>query len=249
VLEPDEVMAAIGPRTRVLCMTWVHSLSGWAIDLEAIGAICRAHGVLFVVNGSQAVGVRSLDVGSAPIDALVSVGWKWLLGPYATGFCWLRPDLLAALQYNQTYWLTMLSSDDLGREDLDLTLRDDVGARRYDVFATANFFNFAPWAASIDYLLEHRVERVRAHDEALVQRLIDGLDRRKYRLTSPEQGPQRSTLVFVEPVDRGRVQEVYRALQDARVHVALRAGALRLSPHVYNTAADIDRALAAFDRA
>ena len=121
VLEPEEVEAAIGRGTRLLCLTWVHSLSGWAIDLEAIGAICRAR-VTFVVNGAQAVGVRPIDVRTAPIDSLISVGWKWLLGPYATGFCWIRHDLLTRLRYNQTYWLSMLNADDLGREQLDLTL-------------------------------------------------------------------------------------------------------------------------------
>jgi cysteine desulfurase / selenocysteine lyase len=248
VLEPNEVKAAIGPSTRLLCLTWVHSLSGWAIDLEAIGAICRARGIVFVVNGAQAVGVRPIDVRTALIDVLISVGWKWLLGPYATGFCWIRAELLAKLRYNQTYWLSMLTADDLGREQLDLTLRDDPGAARYDVFATANFFNFKPWAASVEYLLDHGVETARRYDDALVQRLIEGLDRRKYKVTSPEAGPQRSTLVFVQPADRRRAVDIYHALQTERVYAAFRAGALRFSPHIYNTPEDIDRALTALHR-
>jgi selenocysteine lyase/cysteine desulfurase len=248
VLDPEEVEAAIGPRTRLLCLTWVHSLSGWAIDLEAIGAICRERGVTFVVNGAQAVGVRPIDVRTAPIDALISVGWKWLLGPYGTGFCWIRPELLERLRYNQTYWLSMLNADDLGSEQLDLTLRTDPGAARYDVFATANFFNFKPWAASMEYLLEFGIEAARSHDEALVQRLIDGLDRRKFKVTSPEAGSRRSTLVFVEPANRERAKDIYNALQAARVHVAFRAGALRFSPHIYNTAEDMERALTVLHR-
>ena len=208
VLQPDEVAAAIGPRTKLLCLTWVHSLSGWTIDLDAIGRLCRAKiRVAFVVNASQALGARSLDVATAPVDALVCAGWKWLLGPYATGFCWVSPDLLAKLQYNQIYWLSMLTADDLGREQLDLTLRDNPGAARYDVFATANFFNFKPWAAAIEYLLGHGIGIVREHDDALVQQIIDGLDRRKFVVTSPEAGQRRSTLVFIEPRQRGRAEK------------------------------------------
>lgn len=245
VPDADEIAAAISPRTRLLCLTWVHSLSGWTIDLHAIGRVCREHGVLFVVNASQALGARPLDVGRAPVDALIAAGWKWLLGPYATGFCWIAPSVRESLVYNQRYWLAMLTSDDLGRETIDLAMRDDVGARRYDVFCPANFFNFVPWTASLDFVSGLGIETIQAHDQALVQRLIDGLDRRCFRVTSPEAGDQRSTLVFIQPGDdRSQAPALHRALGEAGVHVALRAGALRLSPHLYNRPDDIDRALA-----
>jgi Selenocysteine lyase len=249
VLTPEEVKAAIGPRTKLLCLTWVHSLSGYAIDLTAIGRICRNHGVLFVVNASQALGVRSIDVATAPIDALVSVGFKWLCGPYGTGFCWIRPDVLRRVAFNQTYWLAMLTSDDLAREDLDLTLKGEVGARRYDVFGTANFFNFHPLATAIEYVSRLGVDRVAAHDSALVQRFVDGLDRHRYRLLSPESGPARSTLVFFSPLDGNDAPRVLQSLRAARIYVAPRAGALRLSPHLHNTEDDIDRVLTALDMA
>ena len=101
--------------------------------------------------------------------------------------------------------------------------------------------------ASLEYLLGRGVEATRSHDEALVQRL-DGLDRRKFKVTSPEAGPQRSTLVFVEPRERARAKDIYDALQATQVHAAFRAGALRFSPHIYNTADDIDRALTVLQR-
>lgn len=249
VLAPEEVRAAIGARTKLLCLTWVHSLSGYAIDLMAIGEICRDHGVLFVVNASQALGVRPIDVATAPVDALVSVGFKWLCGPYGTGFCWIRPDVLRRVTFNQTYWLAMLTSDDLAREDLDLTLQAEVGARRYDVFGTANFFNFHPLATAIEYVSGVGVDRVAAHDTALVQRFIDGLDRRRYRLLSPEAGSARSTLVFFSPLDRNNAADVQRTLRAAGIHVAPRAGALRVSTHLYNASDDIDRALTALNAA
>ena len=89
VIAPDELAAAITPRTRLFCTTWVHSFSGCAIDLEALGTICRERDVLFVVNGSQGLGARPLDLSAAPVDAFTSVGFKWLCGPYGTGFAWV----------------------------------------------------------------------------------------------------------------------------------------------------------------
>jgi|APTNR8051073442_1049403.scaffolds.fasta_scaffold05715_4 selenocysteine lyase/cysteine desulfurase len=249
VLDADEIAAAIGPRTRLLCLTWVHSFSGHAIDLDAIGRLCREQGVLFVANAAQAIGVRPLDVSTAPVDAVVGVGWKFLCGPYGTGFAWMRPEVRRVLRYNQSYWLNMLTSDDLGRDALDLTLRADVGARRYDVFGTANFFNFVPFGAAVTYLAGLRLERVRDYVNSLVQRFVDGLDRDLYRLISPERGTGRSTLIVISHRDRARNEAVHAALRAKGIHVAVRAGALRVAPHLYNTPADIDRALDAFDRA
>jgi cysteine desulfurase/selenocysteine lyase len=102
---PAEIEDQISPRTRVLCCSWVFSFFGAAIDLKSIGAMCRQRGVLFVVNGSQAVGAREIDVSRLPVDALVSCGFKWQCGPYATGFAWIRSEVLDDLTYEQTYWL------------------------------------------------------------------------------------------------------------------------------------------------
>ncbi len=161
VLTADEIDGAIGTRTRLLCLTWVHSLSGFTIDLEAIGRVCRAKGVIFVVNGSQAVGVRPISVEthrSMPSSRSASNGCAV---PTEPGFAGFARDLRETLACTQTYWLSMLTSDDLAKDDLDLTLREDAGARRWDVFGTANFFNFHAWGAALDFLDDRRLGRHR----------------------------------------------------------------------------------------
>src|SRR5262245_53395892 len=86
VLQADELAAQISPSTRLLCTTWVHSFSGHAVDEQALGRVCRERNILFVMNCSQALGARPFRVADAPVDAIVSVGHKWLCGPYAAGF-------------------------------------------------------------------------------------------------------------------------------------------------------------------
>lgn len=246
VLEPEELLAAITPRTRLLCTTWVHSFSGHTIDLEGIGEICRERGIVFLLNASQGLGASPLDTRAAPIDGLVSAGFKWLCGPYGTGVCWLRPELRERLVRIKAYWLAMQTQEELGGEIADVALKDGLGGRAFDVFGTANFFNFKPFAAAVEHLLEIGIERVRAHDQELVSRLIAGLPD-SYRLSSPADGPRRSTLVFVSHRDRRRNHDLHAALAAAGVHAALRNGALRFSPHLYNTHADVDRALTVLD--
>jgi selenocysteine lyase/cysteine desulfurase len=248
VPSPEEIAAALQPSTRVLCMSWVHSFSGHTADIEAIGALCRKRDVLFLVNATQGIGARPLDVAALPVDALVCSGWKWLCGPYATGFAWLRPRLRDGLEYNQAYWLAMQTATDLGGTGDDLEPPDDLGARKYDIFGTANFLNFHPWAEAIGLILDIGVDRIEEHDQALVSRLVEGLDRSRFDLLSPEQGPGRSTLVFASHRDAARNEAVYRWLREEGVDIALRRGRLRLSPHFYNTSADVDRALSALKR-
>jgi cysteine desulfurase / selenocysteine lyase len=243
VLEPDEIASAIGPATRALCLTWVHSFSGWTIDLHAIGAICRDRNIVFVLNASQAVGARPLDVSTTPVDAVVSVGFKWLCGPYGTGFCWLRPDLRSQLTSGKAYWLSMLTADDLVRP-LDVQYTPSSSSRAFDVFGTANFFNFVPWTAAIEYLSEYGIARVAEYDQSLVGRLLERIDRARYSIVSPLEGSRRSTLVVVTHRDPSRNEVAYAALKQANIHVAMRAGSLRIAPHLYNSVEEIDAAAA-----
>jgi cysteine desulfurase/selenocysteine lyase len=201
-----------------------------------------------VVNASQALGARALDVRAAPVDAVVCVGFKWLCGPYGTGFCWMKPDLLASLRFNQSYWLAGMTADDLGREGVEVRLPEGPPtARTYDVFGTANFFNFKPWAASVEYLSAQGVDRIAAHDQALVDQFISGLDAKKYDLTSPRSGEARSTLVFVSHRDSRRNDEIHAKLKSAGIGAAYRNGKLRFSPHLYNTSEDVAKALSVLD--
>lgn len=182
----------------------------------------------------------AFDVEAMPFDALVSCGFKWLCGPYATGFAWIAPELREMLDNNQAYWLAHLEG---GLERmLDYTLREDLGAAAFDVFCTANFLNFMPWTASVELIAELGVDRVAEHDQSLVSRLAGGLPE-AYEVLSPAEGPARSTLVFVTHRDASRNPAVHAALGEVGVDVALREGSLRLSPHLYNADADVDRAL------
>lgn len=241
-LTAAQLEAELTPATRVFCSSWVFSFTGEAIDLDAIGRLCRERGVLFVVNASQAIGARPLDLGAAPVDALVSCGFKWLCGPYGTGFCWLAPGLAERLDYEQAYWLTQSQTSDLSQEG-GYALRDDLGAARYDVFCTANFLNFAPWRASIELLLEIGIDRISAHDQTLVERLINGLRDTGWQLVSPRTEPERSTLVLVRHPDPEYTATTATALTHGGIDIAQRAGSLRLSPHLYNTTSDVDRVL------
>jgi hypothetical protein len=130
VVDPDDLAEALGApgagRPRVLCLSWVHSFTGHATDLAALGALCRARGVAFVVNTTQGLGARRLDLPSLPVDAVVNAGWKWLCGPYGTGFL-LAPARAAGAAHGQP---ALLARQPYGRRPPGLGRRRGGGLPR-----------------------------------------------------------------------------------------------------------------------
>jgi selenocysteine lyase/cysteine desulfurase len=239
-VEPQQLSRAISPRTRLFCTSWVNSFSGGAIDVAGIGQICRDSNVIFVLNAAQGLGARVLDLQALAVDAVTCCGFKWLCGPYATGFCWLRPALRESLTSQHAYWLAMQAGKPLDRMR-DYSLRTDLGARAWDVFCTANFFNFVPWTAAIEYLLQAGPESVARYDEQLVTQLLQSLDEDRFELISPRTQPQRSTLIVMRPRKPQEAGVWQERLSLAGFDVAVREGNLRISPHLHNSPEDIAR--------
>ncbi len=228
-LEPDCLRAALSDRTRVVCTSWVFSFTGRTADVRALVEVCRERDdITFVLNGSQAVGARPTDVRELGVDALVSCGFKWLCAPYATGFAWLRPELIRRLEYEQGYWLAQV--DEIANPPDRYELRDDLGAAAYDVFCTANLSTYPAFERAVSLLLDFGLDQVERHDQALVDLLIDGLPA-GWRLQSPKAEPERSTLVLLEPDRPDTVGRALERLNAAGVDAAERTGKVRVSPH------------------
>jgi len=239
VLSPQEVGKTITPLTRLLCVSHVHSFTGITLEIEKMAEICRKKKIIFVVNISQSVGAMPVNVAALGADAIVAAGYKWLCGPYGTGFCWMKPELRERLQLNQAYWIAFLSQEELKNEG-PLCWKEVTSARKFDVFATANYFNFVPFKTCVDYWLDIGLGTVRTHNQKLVDKLIEGLDPDQYVLISPREGRLRSDLVVISHREKSRNNDIFQQLSRQGITTALWKGNLRVSPHLYNTGEEID---------
>lgn len=238
-IQPQELAREISAKTRLFCTSWVNPFTGYAIDVTGIGQACANRHVLCVLNASQALGARVLDIRASAVDAVTCNGSKWLCGPYGTGFCWLKPDLRESLVPRHAYWLNMLT----GPPDRirDYSLRTDLGARAWDVFCPANFFNFIPWAASIEYLLQAGPASVAFYDDQLIAQILQRVDDQRFQVMSPVKAPQRSTIVILQLRKAGDVSKLFDRLTTAGLDIAAGEDTLRISPHLHNTSQDIER--------
>ena len=123
-------------------------------------------------------------------------------------------------------------------------LEFEPGAWRFDVNETANFLNLAPATASLKLLREITVPAIEAHVRTLLNRLAEGLPSR-FHIVSDQTPTHRSNLLYLAAEDEASTATAYQRLRDEQIIVAQREGAIRVSPFLYNTVADIDRLLEA----
>lgn len=237
LLDEDALLAAIErPGVRVLSVSWVGFATGVVADLERLGAACRARGIRFVVDAIQGLGALMLDIRRTNIDILACGAQKWLLSPWGSGFTWVRRDLVRQLAPQPVSWLAVAGSDDFSRLlQYDMTWRDD--ARRFEQI-TLPFQDFAGMAASLELLHELGPANVARHIHERTSEILDGAAKLGIPLVTPR--GRHAGIACVRPDD---AEATSARLNEARVSHSVREGTIRLSPHCYTTAQDVQLAL------
>jgi selenocysteine lyase/cysteine desulfurase len=220
--------ASLKPGIRVFCTSWVDSFTGRILDLHELGRICHANGTSFVVNVSQGLGNRLFSLSGLPVDALSCSGSKWLCGPYGTGFAWISDRLISEMSPVQYYWQANRTEAAL----MEGALAFDVAYPTYDVFATANFFNYVPWTSAVECLLETGIGAIAKHVDEWVLAFRGGLKASPYEVSGGT-GSALSALIIITHQDATKNQTIYEQARSAGIDVALRRGKIRISPHFF----------------
>lgn len=229
------LLEAVDRSTAVVALPHVHWTDGTRFDLEAVAGRAREVGAAVVVDGTQSVGALPFDVGRIRPDALVCAGYKWLLGPYSTAVGWFGPRFDDGVPLEET-WMAREASDDFQRL-VDYRDAYQPGARRYDVGEVANFALLPGLLASLELVLEWRPERIQAYTAELVAELLELARERGFAVEDP--AFRASHLFGIRMRPDVELDALKAALDAAGVVASLRGSALRVSPHVYNDAADV----------
>ena len=240
--DEDALVTAIAttPKLKVVTVSWVGFAHGYRLDLARIGAACRARGdVTFVVDAMQGMGVVPMEARAWQVDIVACGAQKWLLSPWGSGFVWMRRELVQVLDPNPVGWMSPEGTDDFSKL-LDYSTRWRDNARRFEVISLP-IQDFVGFNASVGLLLDTGISNVHAHVEGLLDAGIETAARLGLRLTSPVEKGRRAGILAVVP--RGDASEASKRLAAAGVTHSVREGSVRLSPHVYNVAEDVEKAL------
>jgi selenocysteine lyase/cysteine desulfurase len=205
-----------------------------------VGARAREVGAVLAVDATQSLGALPLSVKEVQPDYLVAAGYKWLMGPYSQGYLYVAPSQREGrpLELN---WITRQGSEDFSRL-IDYREEFQPGARRFDVGERSNFLLVPMAAAALRQLLAWGVGSIQETLRELTRRAARGAE-----ALGLEVAPEAHRAGHLVGLRRrgGYASDVPARLAASQIHVSVRGDNLRVSPHLYNTAADVDRLLEA----
>ena len=236
-ITPEIVAAALTERTKLVALASCHFFSGYRIDVDAIGQLLHARGILFSVDAIQTIG--AFPISMKHVDFLSADAHKWMLGPVAAGIVYVkqehfercRPTLLGAWN---VYAPNFISQDEV---------RFVPTAQRYEP-GVLNSPGIYGMKAGVELFLHHGMDRIAGRLLELKARLVRGLQGMGCEFVGPITGPNASGITtFLHP--HAAATDLFPKLQQAGIVASLRydrqrQSYLRLSPHFYNTEAEVD---------
>ena len=232
-LSLESVARLVDERTSVICVSHVQFATGCVLDLAGLSELAQAYGAKLVIDATQSAGMVPIDLSAVRVDALVAGGYKWLCGPFGASIMAVHPELLEGLRPPLVGWRSTPDPYSLDARTMPLA----PSARRFE-FSTMAYTAGQALGGSIEYVLDLGIERILAHDRALADRLIAGLDAVGAEVLTPRDADRHAGTVSARFPGRDG-EEVAAALTAAKVIVSPRFGASRFAAHAFNDAADV----------
>lgn len=237
------ILAHINEQTGIVAVPNCYWTDGGLVDLAQIGRRVREIGAALVVDASQSVGAYPLDIAEVQPDFLVTVTYKWLLGPYSLGFLYVAPQHRQGIPLEFT-WTGREGSEDFSQL-VNYRSTYQPGARRFDMGERSNFVSLPMANMAMRHILQWEVSKI----QAALRELTDQIARRAIAL-----GFQ--TLASHDRVGHiiglrhicGLPGQLPADLAQEKVFVSVRGDSIRIAPHLYTTAEDVNRLFSLLSR-
>lgn len=225
------------PPVAIASISSVHWSDGGVVDLHRVAPTLRAHGAALLVDATHSVGVLDVDVQKLDPDFVAFPTYKWLIGPYGRAFLYVA-------RRHQTNGVPLEQTSSGRRavraeQDVYFTDLNYVGdARRFDMGERDHFISMEMAAIGMEMIHEWGRPAIVARLAMLTRRLADGLQGTGAAIPDER---VRSPHILSLSFSGGMPRDLVARLAAGKIYVSPRLGRLRISPHVYNDEADIDR--------
>lgn len=237
------VLEAINSDTAIVAVQNCHWTDGTLLDLETIGARCRAVEAALVIDGIQSIGAMPFSIDRVQPDFLVTASHKWLLGAYSFGFCYVAPKWHDGTPLEEN-WFNRSGAEDFARL-VDYRESYQPGARRYDQGEASSFILAPIAAAGIRQILEWGVEKISA---TLQNKTDDIADRAQQMGLTVAPAHLRAAHMIGVTKPGGFRKDLPLLLAQDKVYVSVRGESVRISPHLFTTDQDIDCLFSVFKK-
>jgi len=235
-LELTDFQELIDEKTRIVAVSHVQFSNGFRMDLKELSRIAHENGAYVVTDAVQSVGQMRVDVRQLDVDFLACSGYKWLLSPIATGFLYVKKNLIESIHPSIVGYRSDQSPEDFAFRGF----KPAKSARRFE-HGQLNFPGFAGMLEAIKFLRRYGIQRVEARIRRLTDQIADEVSKIPHvRFVSMLEENYRSGIVKLSCRDPDLVE---KRLRKKRIIISVRAGGLRISPHFYNTEYEIEALL------
>ena len=239
-VSPEAIAGAVEPQTRHLVTSFVQYRTGFRHDLAALGRLCRARDLTFIVDATQGVGVFPIDVRRQQIDVLVFSGYKWATAGYGIAVLFIRKDLLASRALPMVGWRSARTPYALVNDHLDLAAHTTTLELGHPLFP-----GIFALGGALRLFEEIGSEPIEARVLTLTDYLHRCLDEHDITILSTQNPTHRSGITMLGVEEPQRVVDELKA---QGIYIAARGRGIRVSLHCYNNHDDIDRFVEALIR-
>jgi selenocysteine lyase/cysteine desulfurase len=218
----------------------VHWSDGGMLDVQKIRDALRKQGAALLLDATHSVGVIATDVKTLDPDFLIFPTYKWVLGPYGRAFIYIAKRHQDGVPLEQTAFGRRNVKAENPVYFADTRYLPD--ARRYDMGERDHFISMEMAAIGMEMMGEWGSEAVVQRLSALTRRIAEGLDGNNALTMLDER--VRAPHVLSIGFPNGMPPDLIPKLAGEQIYVAARLGRMRISPHVYNDEADVDRFVA-----
>jgi cysteine desulfurase/selenocysteine lyase len=232
-LELDDFRDMIDKRTRLVAVSHVQFSNGFKIDLRELCKMAHEKGAYVVTDAVQSVGQTPVNVRQLDVDFLACSGYKWLLSPMATGFLYVRRDLIDAVYPSIVGYRSAESPEDFTFRHF----KPAIDARRFE-HGQLNFPGFAGMLEAIRFLKQYGIQRIERRIRKLTDQIIEGVKPIPHVKVASSLEPNHRSGILKLSCRGPELAE--KRLWKKRIIISVRAGGLRISPHFYNSEDEID---------